>query len=498
MFKLIDDFLNGVTMYRLVMYVLTILLVLAVIFSFFRLLPFAPLGLIFTSVCLVAACYLTNEIWARVLAVPVNFESIFITALILSLIISPINSANDLPLLILVMLIGILAASSKFILSIGHKHIFNPAALAVVFSSLLINFGPSWWIGEPVMLAPTMVGGFLITRKLRRWDLVLSFLVVFVLTVTGASFLGGKNFQQLRQIFSSSTLVLFFATVMLTEPQTTPPTRNSRILYGGLVGMLLGSNLHVGPLFTTPELSLVLGNIFSFLFSPKEKLILSLQGKIKHSEVLYDFVFKLDQELHYQAGQFMEWTLPPKQLDSRGNRRFFTLASSPTEKTLRMGVRFSDNGSAFKRQLLEMKKGEKIVGSSLSGDFILPADPHQKLVWIAGGIGVTPFRSMAKYLIDKKEFRDIVLLYSVKSAVDAIYLEIFESAKEWGVKTIVQETDKTGVITKEIIASQIPDFKDRLFYLSGPHGMVTFFEKILSQMDIPRSQIKTDYFPGYV
>lgn len=495
--KFIDDFLNGVTMYRLMMYVLSGLVFLAIIFSFFKLLPFTPQGLIFTSICLVGVCYFTNEIWARVFAAPVNFESIFITALILSLIISPIDSADDLWLLALVATVGALAASSKFILAAAHKHLFNPAALAVAVSSLLINFGPSWWVGKPVMVAPTLIGGFLIVRKLKRWDLVLSFLAVFVLAIIGLSFFQGKSAQELIQIFSSSSLVLFFATIMLTEPQTTPPARNLRILYGGLVGVLAGSNLHFGQFYTTPEVSLILGNIFSFLVSPKEKLILSLQEKIKYSDFLYDFVFKLDRPLQYLAGQFMEWTLPLKKIDGRGNRRFFTLASSPTEPTLRMGVRFSENGSAFKAQLLEMKKWEKIVVSSLSGDFTLPQDSRKKLVWIAGGVGITPFRSMAKYLIDKKDRRDVVLLYSVKSAADAIYLDLFNQAKELGVKTVLRETDKVGPLTQEVISSLNTNFKDRLFYLSGPHGMVVSFEEILSQMGVLRSQIKTDYFSGY-
>ncbi|QQG43175.1 MAG: RnfABCDGE type electron transport complex subunit D [Candidatus Daviesbacteria bacterium] len=495
MLRLIDAFLNGVTMYRLMMYVLSGLLFLATIFSFFQLLPFAPLPLIFTSIILSATAYLANEILAKIFQAPANFESIFITSLILSLIISPINSLNEVPIL---MLVAVLAASSKFILALHHKHIFNPAALAIVLVPLLTTFGPSWWVGEPVMLAPTLIGGFLIVRKIKRWDLVLSFLAVFSLVTFGASFLKGADYGQLIRGFSSSFLVLFFATVMLTEPQTTPPVKAWRILYGSLVGAILGSNFHLGPFYTTPELSLILGNIFSFLVSPKEKLILPLQEKIKYSPVLYDFVFKLDRPFNYLSGQFMEWTYALKKLDSRGNRRFFTLASSPTEETLRIGVRFSENGSAFKAQLLEMKKGEKIVASLLSGNFTLPSDLNQKLTFLAGGVGITPFRSMVKYLLDKQEKRDIILLYCVKTNADAIYLKLFNQAKDLGVKTVVKETDKTGVVTKEVIASQIPDFKERLFYLSGPYGMVTSFKKVLSEMGIPASQIKTDYFPGYV
>src|SRR5579884_4444100 len=100
-----------------------------------------------------------------------------------------------------------------------------------------------------------------------------------------------------------------------------------------------------------------------------------------------DFIFQPSHRLAYEPGQYMEFTLAHRKPDSRGNRRYFTLASSPTEDNLRLGVRFYPEGSSFKRTLSRIDNRSKILAGQLAGDFTLPRDPGQKLVFIAGGIG---------------------------------------------------------------------------------------------------------------
>jgi ferredoxin-NADP reductase len=192
--------------------------------------------------------------------------------------------------------------------------------------------------------------------------------------------------------------------------------------------------------------------------------------------------------------------------DQRGNRRCFTISSSPTEEDVRIGIKFYPNPSSFKKTLANMKAGNIIMASQLSGDFVMPKDKNKKLVFIAGGIGITPFRSMAKYLIDKNERRDIVLLYSNKKENEIAYRDIFDKAGEFGMKSVYTITDsgvregwegKIGFIDENMIKTEVPDFKDRIFYISGPHIMVTTFENVLKNMGVKRGQIKTDYFPGF-
>jgi ferredoxin-NADP reductase len=273
--------------------------------------------------------------------------------------------------------------------------------------------------------------------------------------------------------------------------------------------MLFVPQLHVGPLYSTPELALVIGNVFAYLVSPKQKVVLRLTRKKKMSCDIMDFVFKPSQRLTFEPGQYMEVTLAHPKPDSRGNRRFFTLASSPTEDTLHLGVRFDAKGSSFKRALARIDSRSKIMAGQIAGDFTLPRNPRQKLVFIAGGVGITPFRSMLKYLIDRDEPRDIVLLYATTTADEIAYKDILDQAQtNLGIHTLYTLTDTKalprnwpgliGRIDEEMIEEAIPDYDERTYYISGPLSMVKATERMLKHMHIKNNQIKTDFFPGLV
>jgi ferredoxin-NADP reductase len=132
----------------------------------------------------------------------------------------------------------------------------------------------------------------------------------------------------------------------------------------------------------------------------------------------------------------MEWTLAHPNTDDRGNRRYFTLASSPAERNLRLGVKFYQKSSTFNKAMLSMDKDTEIVASQVAGDFVLPDDPQQKCVFLAGGIGVTPFRSMIKYLLDSRQRRPITLFYTATTVNDFVYNNTFANQEvEIGSKT---------------------------------------------------------------
>jgi ferredoxin-NADP reductase len=204
----------------------------------------------------------------------------------------------------------------------------------------------------------------------------------------------------------------------------------------------------------------------------------------------------------------MEWTLPGTKLDGRGNRRYFTIASSPTEDRLRLGVKFNPNPSQYKQRMQSLKAGDKIIAGQLAGDFILPKDISKKLVFIAGGIGVTPFRSIIQYLMDQKDKRTIALFYANKTAEEIAYKDFFERAEtELGIELvyILTEVDKlpeglkgeVGRINEEILKKHVPDYKERVFYLSGPIGMVNGYKHLLLGLGVSPTQVVTDYFPGF-
>lgn len=190
----------------------------------------------------------------------------------------------------------------------------------------------------------------------------------------------------------------------------------------------------------------------------------------------------------------MEWTLPHPHTDLRGNRRYFTIASSPTEKDIMIGIRISTPGSSFKRKLSNLQSADTLVASQIAGDFILPDDPAKKLVFLAGGIGITPFRSMVKYLLDTSRKLDIILIYAAKNEGEFVYKELFDEAvKKLGIKVYY----KTGRIDAGFIQKEVTDYHERLFYISGPPAMVSSLNHLLKSINISSSHIKTDFFSGY-
>jgi len=506
MIKAIDGFLDRITMYRLVLYYLIVLLVVAVVFGIFRTIPHNPLNIIFSSLFLVFFCGFSNDLFAKVFKAPTNVESVYITALILALIITPVKSLDG---FIFLAWAAALAMASKYILAINRKHIFNPAAIAVVLTAYAINQSASWWVGNLPMMPFVAIGGLLIVRKIRREDMVFCFILAAILSIVVFSLVKGSDIIAVLNSLTFYSSLFFFAFVMLTEPSTTPPTKKLQIIYGILVGILFVPEIHLGNIYSTPELALVAGNIFSYLVSPKEKLLLTLKEKIRLSPDTYDFIFSLKKRLAFSPGQYMEWTLKHESPDERGNRRYFTLASSPTENNLRLGVKFYEPSSSFKKAMLAMRGEKPIVASQKSGDFTLPSDRKRKLAFLAGGIGITPFRSILKYLTDKEEKRDIVVLYSNKYRSEIVYGDILgEAEKKLEAKIIYVLTDKnkipknwqgqTGRINADLIEKEIPDYKERYYYLSGPHAMVTAFETVLKTMGIGNRRIKTDFFPGFI
>src|SRR3989344_4326053 len=484
----IDNFLNKITMYRLVLYCLIVIVGAAVLFEFVGILSNNPVELIFSVLVILGTCWLVNTVFAWIFSVDTNVESIYITGLILALIVTPV-SATDYAGTGFLVFVSAVAMASKYIFAIGRKHIFNPAALGVALGALALGQSATWWVSESLALLPfVLVGGLLIVRKIRRFDVVATFAAVAIITVAASASHGDYATSIVLTLLHSS--FFFLSLVMLTEPLTMPSSRALRIAYGALVGFLFVPNIHLGSFYFTPELALLIGNAFVYAVSPNGRTILTLIRKNKLADATYEFVFKPDRPIIFRPGQYLEWTLGHRFNDDRGNRRFFTIASSPTEKTVRLGVKFYSPESSFKRALWNMKTNDTMSASNVAGDFVLPRDPKKRLVFIAGGIGVTPFRSMMQYLIDTKDARAVTLLYSNKTAIDIAYKDVFDRAsREIGTKIVY-----TTMIDAEFITREVTDYKERTFYVSGPHGMVTAFEKTLADMGVSGFCIKTDYF----
>ncbi len=504
MIRRIDSFLNSTTLYRVVLYELLFLLAAALVLGALHALPFSPSFLLYSAVVLFVACWTTNTLFAYFFDAPSNPESTYITALILVLIITPPQSFGDMHFLTIALWGSAWAMASKYIFALGHKHLFNPAAFGVALSALVLNQGASWWVGTIWMLPFVAVGGFLIARKTRRLDMVIAFGSTLVLTILA---LGGDGSLHVVQQALLYAPAVFFGTVLLIEPLTAPADRHWRILFAVLVAFLFAPEVHFGRLFFSPELALLAGNLFAYVVSPKEKLLLTLKKRVAIAADAYEFTFSSNRRLNFKPGQYLEWTLAHPRADTRGIRRYFTIASSPGEKDVRIAVRFNTPTSSFKKALLSMPPGNSIIASQRAGDFVLPRNTKQKLVFIAGGIGITPFHSMIQSLIDRKERRDIVLVYLNRSLEHTAYAEFLDVAgREIGVRVLPLFTgappqaapgEFSSIFDRALLEEEIPDYHNRLFYLSGPNALVDSFSGVLRELGVPSRTIKKDFFPGF-
>ena len=478
--------LNSITMYRLMLYYLLLLWATSVILSFAGYLPYNPVDILLSGVYLGVVCNLANYFLAKIFKARANLESASITALILSLIFGPLALSESLFALTFV---GVVCMASKYVLAIKKKHIFNPAALGVFLSAIFINSGASWWGGSIYTLSVVILGGLLVLTKIKRFGLVGSFLLIYFL---GKAFLSG-NFT-INSFLAPP--VWFFAFVMLVEPLTSPSTRNKQVIFGAAVALSYVFLPRIIPGYAYGlETALLLGNLLNLALSPSFNLVLTLREKKKVAQDTWDFYFEPMSKFTFTSGQYLEWTLPHKNPDSRGFRRYFTISSSPEEKQVMLTTRVAEKGSSFKSALMNLKVREELVASSPQGDFVLPKDKTIPLAFIAGGIGVTPFRGMVNHLLAKDEKRDIVLLFSNKEEKEIAFKELFEKAKDAGVKTFYINTTKDGHIDEEMIREKISDYQKRTFYISGPQLMVEAIGKMLLKMNV--AKIKTDLFPGY-
>ncbi len=501
--RIVDSLLNRITMYRLLVYGLGVLAAVAFGLSLTNMIVIKPLDMVEALAILITVSYITNKFIAWAWEAPINSESWLITALILFFIMPPPTSVMRLGGLIIG---AIIAMASKFILAYHRKHLFNPAAVAMVIVSWTGLAYSSWWVANKFMLPFTLLLGFLVTRKLHRFTMVFTFgfVALAVMMYHGIRQHTGP-FAVIEESVKSWPTI-FLGTIMLTEPATLPPFLWQQLAYASIVGLIFASQAQIGPIATTPALALVIGNIYSYMMSPKYKVQMRLKRRLQLSPHIYDFAFVPDRAINFTAGQYAEWTLPHNGTDSRGNRRTFTIASSPLRDEVHIGMKIADGPSSFKQAMLKMQPGDPIMAGQFSGTFVLPRDKSRKLVLIAGGIGITPFLSMLTYMIDAGQMRDVVLFHLVSSPDDVGYDSLLERFSELGIKVvpILSSRDvpadwhgRTGALTPELLANEVPDYAQRTYYLSGPNGMVEHFQDMLYGIDVSPRHVITDYFSGY-
>lgn len=223
---------------------------------------------------------------------------------------------------------------------------------------------------------------------------------------------------------------------------------------------------------------------------------LKLTARTVESPGVESFIFKPEEPLEWKAGQFLHYVLNHAKTDDRGSDRWFTIASAPYERHVRLTTRFARaDGSTFKKALKTLKRGDVIEVSDLDGDFTL-SDPRKEYVFIAGGIGITPFRAILKQAEHEGRPLRATLLYANRKEICA-YKKELEAMTIRNKHFKLQYLFHPRRIDKQMIAEVAGELKAPNFYVSGPEPMVEAVGKMLKQMGVPASRIKQDWFPGY-
>lgn len=231
------------------------------------------------------------------------------------------------------------------------------------------------------------------------------------------------------------------------------------------------------------------------------------ERRIETADVM-SFIFDLGgQRLDYRPGQILHYELDALAFpDERGNRRHFTISSSPTEEGI---VMFTTRmrGSGFKETLRQAPVGYELTCDSLEGEFIMgEEDKGLRHVFIAAGIGITPYRSILRYVADMKEPLNASMLYFNRSSTDIAFRreleEIADHTPGFSLVNVLTEPEggwkgEQGKLDEALLRRLLPGPEGTVFWASGPPRMVGACRELLGHIGIKEQSIRTDRFMGY-
>ncbi|MBI4062307.1 FAD-dependent oxidoreductase [Candidatus Gottesmanbacteria bacterium] len=230
-------------------------------------------------------------------------------------------------------------------------------------------------------------------------------------------------------------------------------------------------------------------------------MMLTLKEIRQETAKVSTFVFWPDSPLSYRAGQHVSIRLGHENSDNRGTIRTFSLSSSPTEQYLTITT--NQGESSFKKKLFSLRAGAQIEARGPGGGFILRQEDPGHHIMIAGGIGITPFRSMLKYASDTRATIPITLLYSNRTPEEIVFRSFLDSLT--GHITIIhtithpQESTAWAGRTGRIDETTIAEFSKGQcrYYVCGPLPFVEAMVNLLGTMGIPIDRIHYEKFTGY-
>lgn len=218
------------------------------------------------------------------------------------------------------------------------------------------------------------------------------------------------------------------------------------------------------------------------------------------------FHWELPEGFTFKSGQLGDFTLiNPNEQDEAGNTRPFSFVYAPSEHKLVTATRIRD--TAFKRTLKNLSEGSKVKLDAPHGTFTLHKTTSTPAVFVIGGIGITPIRSMIAEATKQQTDHDLTLLYSNKTPEDAPFLEDFQEMEKKNSNftfiPVMTRTDEnawngeSGHIDADMLKRHVPHIDKPIYYLSGPKDMVQAMYKMLVEAGANEDNIRAEEFSGY-
>jgi len=220
------------------------------------------------------------------------------------------------------------------------------------------------------------------------------------------------------------------------------------------------------------------------------------------------FRFEKPKEFQFTPGQYVDVTLlNPPETDAEGNIRSFSIASIPFEDHLTLVTRM--RGTAFKRVLKSAPLGMEAKLDGPMGSFTLHKNASKAAVFLAGGIGITPFFSILGNAAHEKLPHRLYLFYSNRRPEDAAFLSELRQLEEKNqhfrfVPTMTEMAKshrdwkgQTGFIDQQMVRKFLPDLQGTIYYIAGPPAMVAAMRQVLVSSGVDEDDVRTEEFAGY-
>ena len=215
--------------------------------------------------------------------------------------------------------------------------------------------------------------------------------------------------------------------------------------------------------------------------------------------------FEVGEYPDYRPGAYFWVELPDRgHQDEKGLRRHISLATSPTERPL-VGLATRLRDTAFKRTLTELEVGDEVQVEEPKGSFLLPENTEPKYVFVAGGIGITVFRSMLRYIADEQLPHRVTLVYSNRDRESAAFLDELEELERRvdGLSLILTMMDEPGWegetrhLDANVLGELLGGLEDKTFFVAGPPPMAEAVAESLTKAGLPEERVLADKFSGY-